>query len=269
MSHANLSAESYAALHDFLEQQAGIRLGVGKEYLVTSRLSRVIREHSLRSFEDLVGQLRSLSGKPLQLAVVDAMTTNETFWFRDMAHYRLLTDSIVPDLRAPWLRIWSAACSTGQEPYSLAMTLRDGCAGANGSFEIVGTDISKTALAQAREGRYYGMSALRGLTDDQRRRYFHVEGDRLDVQPQYRQGVSFREFNLLRPFDGLGKFQIIFCRNVLIYFSAERKRDILERMARVLVPGGYLLLGSTESMNGHQDLFEMCSGHGGLAYRRR
>jgi chemotaxis protein methyltransferase CheR len=269
MSHASLSAESYTALHDFLEQQAGIRLGVGKEYLVTSRLGRVIRDHRLSNFEELVQQLRSFSGKQLQLAVVDAMTTNETFWFRDIAHYRLLTDAIVPALRAPRLRIWSAACSTGQEPYSLAMTLRDACGGASGSFEIVGTDISKTALAQAREGRYFGMSASRGLSDEQRRRYFRIEGDCLDVQPQYREGISFREFNLLRPFDGLGKFHIIFCRNVLIYFSSERKRSILERMARVLVPGGYLLLGSTESMNGHQDLFEMCSGHGGLAYRRR
>lgn len=150
------------------------------------------------------------------------------------------------------------------------MLLNEGRAGRPaGNVNIVGTDISTVALAQAREGRYCGLSASRGLADEQRRRYFAQEGDCLSVLPQYRRGVEFREFNLLRPYDTLGRFDIVFCRNVLIYFSAERKRDILERLARVLNPGGYLFLGSTESMNGHADLFEMHNQFGGLVYRRR
>jgi chemotaxis protein methyltransferase CheR len=266
---SKLSADDYAVIHDFLEKQAGIRLGQGKEYLITSRLGRVVRVHGLSDFASLAKALKSPSARRLQIAVVDAMTTNETFWFRDGAHYRMLTDTVLPELRLPRVRIWSAACSTGQEPYSIAMALRDARGGTLTQYEIVGTDISPSALQQAREARYCGLSAARGLTEEQSRRFFSRNGDCLDVLPVYRQGVGFREFNLLSPFTGMGRFDVVFCRNVLIYFSAERKRDILERIARLMTPGGYLFLGSTESMNGHADLFEMRSANGGLAYRRR
>jgi chemotaxis protein methyltransferase CheR len=264
-----LSADDYAVIHEFLEKQAGIRLGQGKEYLITSRLGRVLRTHGLTTFSDLARQLKSPGARRLQVAVVDAMTTNETFWFRDAAHYRMLTETLLPELRKPRLRVWCAACSTGQEPYTIAMALRDGRPGMLTGLEIIGTDISSTALIQAREARYCGLSAARGLTEQQSRRYFRRAGDCLEVLPQYRQGVMFREFNLLSPFTGLGQFDVVFCRNVLIYFSAERKRDIIERIARNIPKGGYLFLGSTESLNGHADLFEMRSVQGGLAYRRR
>ena len=265
-----LTAADYATIHEFLELQAGIRLGVGKEYLVTSRLGRVLRHFDLPDFSALAKRLGEVGARQLRVAVVDAMTTNETFWFRDPAHYRILTECVLPNLTPNGLRIWSAACSTGQEPYSLAMILADVKRGrAGGRCEIVGTDLSLSALTQAREARYCGMSASRGLSDAQRQRFFVQEDDCIEVRPEYKAGVSFREFNLLEPFDTLGRFDAVFCRNVLIYFSAERKRDILERVARVLNPGGYLFLGSTESMSSHDDLFEMQNVRGGLVYRRR
>jgi len=267
---ARISANDYAAIHEFLELQAGIKLGVGKEYLVTSRLGRVLRQFDLGDFSALAKRLGDVGARQLQVAVVDAMTTNETFWFRDPAHYRILIERVLPNLTRNSLRIWSAACSTGQEPYTLAMVLADANKGlAGGRSEIVGTDISVSALVQAKEARYCGLSAARGLSDAQRQCYFVQADDCLEVRPEYKTGVSFREFNLLKSFDALGKFDAVFCRNVLIYFSAERKRDILERIAKVLNPGGYLFLGSTEAMSSHNDLFETQNAHGGLVYCRR
>jgi chemotaxis protein methyltransferase CheR len=273
MAARNLSAEEYRAIHDFLERQAGIRLGAGKEYLVLSRLGRLLPSFALTSYADLVKRLGALGETRLQTAVVDAMTTNETFWFRDMAHFRILVDGILAETRPARLRIWSAAASTGQEAYTTAICLQDAMQSGRVSrslqYEILGTDISPTALAEAQGASYCGVAAGRGLSEDQRRRYFREHGGCIEVLPQYRKGISFREFNLLKPFDLLGRFDVVFCRNVLIYFSQERKRDIVARIARALNPGGHLFLGSTESMSGHEDLFEMRNIAGGLVYRKR
>jgi len=270
---ASLSADNYAAISRFLESQAGIRLGNGKEYLVTSRLNRLLAEFGLSDFEQLSAGLSGIGNRRLQGAVIDAMTTNETFWFRDGAHYRALTHGILREQGLGRVRIWSAAASTGQEIYSIAVSLqdamRDGTLPRSLRYEILGTDISPSALAQAKSARYCGVSASRGLTEDQRRKYFLSEQDCIEVRPEYRAGISLREFNLMNSFEGLGRFDVIFCRNVLIYFSQERKRDIVERFARSLNPGGYLFLGSTESMSEHADLFEMKNLHGALAFCRR
>jgi chemotaxis protein methyltransferase CheR len=268
-----MSAKEYLAIHDFLEGQCGIRLGSGKEYLVSSRLGRLLREYQLSSYAELVARLQGFAGRQLQTAVIDAMTTNETFWFRDPAHFRILTETILPAHKQTGLRVWSAAASTGQEAYNIAMAIgearRAGKLPAGCRQEIIGTDICTGALEQAKEGRYCGLAAGRGMTEEQKRRFFRVDGDCLEVAPDYRTGVNFREYNLTKPFDALGRFDVVFCRNVLIYFSAERKADIIQRIGRVLNPGGYLFLGSTESLNGHAELFEMVNQHGGLAYRRR
>lgn len=268
-----LTPVEYRAIHEFLETQAGIRLGAGKEYLVVSRLGRLLPTFGLSAYSELVAKLGELGSTRLQTAVVDAMTTNETFWFRDMAHFRILIDGVLAESKPSRLRVWSAAASTGQEAYTTAICLQDamqnGRVARNLSYEIVGTDISPTALQEAQGASYCGMAAGRGLSDDQRRRYFHEQGGCIEVLPQYRKGISFRVFNLLKPFDGLGRFDVVFCRNVLIYFSQERKRDIVSRIARSLNPGGHLFLGSTESMSGHEDLFEMRNLAGGLVYRVR
>lgn len=268
-----LTPAQYQAIHDYLERQAGIRLGPGKEYLVISRLGRLLPGLGLGGFGELVERLGGLVAGRLHTSVVDAMTTNEAFWFRDAAHFRALVDGILPEHASGRLRIWSAAASTGQEAYSAAICLQDAIQGGRVSrglnYEIVGTDISPSALREAQGASYCGLSASRGLTDEQRRRYFREHGGCVELLPQYRQRVSFREFNLLKPFDVLGRFDVVFCRNVLIYFSQERKRDIIRRIARALNPGGHLFLGSTESMTGHEDLFEMRSLAGGLVYRVR
>ncbi len=264
-----LSADQYQVIRAFFDSRAGIQLGVGKEYLVASRLTRLIRERGLASFDELVQQLDSASGRSLQVAVIDAMTTNETSWFRDPSHYRILTALILPQLDSGRGRIWSAGCSTGQEPYSLVMSLQAASRGSSISCEIVGTDISTRVLAEARLGSYCGPGAGRGLNDQQRRRFFIEQGDCLRVRDEYRRGVGFRELNLTQSFGILGRFDVIFCRNVLIYFSAERKRDIIERIAQALNPNGHLFVGSTESMNSYSDLFEMRSALGGLYYRKR
>lgn len=268
-----LRPADYRALHDFLEKHAGIRLGPGKEYLVISRLGRLLSGFQLDGFDALVRKLAGAGAGRLQTAVIDAMTTNETFWFRDLAHFSVLVDGILAETKPQRLRIWSAAASTGQEAYTTAICLREAMRNGKVSrsmrYEIVGTDISASALEEAKAATYCGVSASRGLSEDQRRAYFRETGGCIEVLPQYREGISFRIFNLLQPFDTLGRFDVVFCRNVLIYFSQERKRDIIERIARTLNPGGHLLLGSTESMNGHEDLFEMRNMSGGLVYRLR
>lgn len=268
-----LKHEDYRTVCEFLERQAGIRLGDGKEYLVVSRLGRLLAAFDLPGFGELARQLGTIGGSRVQAAVIDAMTTNETFWFRDLNHFRILTDGILAGAGPGGIRVWSAAASTGQEAYTTAISLQDamqtGRISRSLRYEILGTDISPTAVAEAQGARYCGVAAARGLSDDQRRRYFREDGSCIEVLPQYRAGISFRTFNLLKPFDGLGRFDVVFCRNVLIYFSQDRKRDIITRIARCLKPGGHLFLGSTESLSGYEDMFEMRQLCGGLVYRVR
>ena len=269
----HLSSEQYAKVSDFLERHAGIRLGSGKEYLVVSRLGSVLRSLGMDGFDTLVKNVERGADRALLTHVIDAMTTNETFWFRDPAHYQILTRDILPHVGHGHARIWSAAASTGQEAYSIAISIQGAISArqlpASFSYEILGTDISQSSLEQAEAGRYCGMAAARGLTSEQRHRYFLSDDDCIEVQPVYRKNIRFRSFNLLTGFEGLGRFDVIFCRNVLIYFSQERKRDIIERFSKVLNPGGCLFLGSTESLSGHDDLFEMQRHGTGLVYRRR
>jgi chemotaxis protein methyltransferase CheR len=278
MSRGVISAEEYRAFQAFLERASGIVLGDNKEYLVSSRLNGLLRERNLGSLSELLDLLRRGTDLRLRTAVIDAMTTNETFWFRDMAHYRLLADRILgdgPGRSGRLLRIWSAACSSGQEPYSLSMAIQQFLSRnpgrLPGGVEILATDLSTRVLAQARQGVYCGIAVSRGLDPEQRAQFFVPRGDSrgdcLEVRPELRRRVQFRELNLTASFALLGRFDVIFCRNVLIYFSPEQKADIIRRMAQTLNPGGYLFLGSTESLSGHSDRFEMVTGHGGIVYR--
>ena len=268
-----LNAEQYGRISELLEQHAGIRLGVGKEYLVVSRLGNLLRGNGLDGFGSLIRKLEQHDNRSLLTHVIDAMTTNETFWFRDPAHYQILIRDVLPGLNRPQARIWSAAASSGQEAYSIAITIESALADrqlpSGFSYQILGTDISETALEQAESARYCGIAAARGLTPAQQQRYFRRDGDCFEILPRYRHSVEFRAFNLLAGYALLGRFDVIFCRNVLIYFSQECKRGILERFHAVLNPGGCLFLGSTESMNAHEDLFEMQRHGTGLVYQRR
>ena len=274
--HKSIGPEDYREFQVFLERSCGIVLGDNKHYLVTSRLSRLLDEFRLPSLGDLVRGLRSDVGSRLRERVVEAMTTNETLWFRDGFPFEILKQLILVEFsqRATGpIRIWSAACSSGQEPYSISMSVQEYLAnrpgGLRGEVQITGTDISPAMLAEARAARYDAAAMARGLSPERRQRFFVPHGDQWEVRPEIRARVAFRDINLLQSYALLGRFDVIFCRNVLIYFSPQSKQDILTRMAQALNPGGYLFLGASESVASHSAAFEMIRASAGLVYRRR
>lgn len=259
LSHnLEITADEFKVIQKFLSEACGIVLNDGKEYLVKSRLGAVLRETDFNSASDLIKALRSgTASLALQARVVDAMTTNETFWFRDANQFEELKRVILPELmksRAGTLRIWSAASSSGQEPYSISMCVDEfqrspaGASGPKKVVQIVGTDISTSVLEEAKRAVYSELSLSRGLSQEYRARYFQKYLDGWKLSEAVTARVRFQQFNLLKPYAALGKFDVIFCRNVLIYFSEDVKRDMIARMAQCLNPGGYFLLSSTEAL---------------------
>lgn len=250
-----MTSNEYKTIQAFLSQSCGIVLGESKQYLVKNRLSGLLLKFDLASFSELTSiiQTNSLSAGKIREAVVDAMTTNETFWFRDDTQFIELRNKILPEIfarKAGTVKIWSAACSSGQEPYTISMCAEDIARQStkNRSVQIIGTDISETILAEAKRAVYSDMALSRGLDEQSRDRFFQKTYDGYKLNPELTRRVRFQQFNLLKPFSVLGRFDVIFCRNVLIYFSEEVKRDILTRMADSLEPGGVMFLSSTESM---------------------
>lgn len=268
-----ISDSEYKSFSLFLEKACGITLGDNKQYLIASRLQKLMDSVNIASLGDLVTQLQR-GNTQLRGKIVDAMTTNETLWFRDSHPYLILEKELFPDAskhRNRPVRIWSAACSSGQEPYSMSMVAQEYSKANPGSLardvEIIATDISKTILEQARQARYDEMSLVRGMSPERRKRYFKQDGDVWVLNDDIKRRVRFTELNLMQSFVSLGKFDIIFCRNVLIYFSAELKSDILNRMAKQLHPNGYLVLGSSESITGYTDAFKMVRSGGSVYYQ--
>lgn len=268
----SFTPEEYKNFQAFLEKACGIVLGDNKHYLVSSRLNRLMQENNLETLQALVNDLeKSLGNSALKTRVIEAMTTNETLWFRDTYPFKVLSDTIFQEYkeqRKPSVRIWSAACSSGQEPYSMSMTAEE-FAKHNPGFraEIVATDISKAILDEAKQAKYDALSLARGLSEERKLQYFSPIGDQWQVNANIRQRINFREVNLLQNYTSLGKFDVIFCRNVLIYFSAESKKDILDRMAGILNPRGFLMLGASESIAQYSDKFEMVRASAGVVYR--
>lgn len=269
-----ISAQEYEDFRRFLEEACGIVLGENKHYLVTSRLGRLMREFEIPTFSELMRRLRTDRHSNLRERIVDAMTTNETLWFRDRYPYEIMQHVLLPEyskLRPAGLRIWSAACSSGQEPYSISITLEEYLASRPGSLppniQIVATDISPSMLHDANTAVYDRMSLTRGVSDERRNRFFTPVGERWQVRPEIRRRVSFRELNLMHSYASLGRFDLVFCRNVLIYFSSELKADILRRIAQVMSPGGYLFLGGSESPTSYSDAYEMVRTPHGVVYR--
>ena len=258
-----IKQDEYDSFRLFLEQSAGITLGDNKQYLVNSRLNRLMTEKGITSLGDLVGKLKSGAISGLRETIIDAMTTNETLWFRDASPFEVMKQEILPVLgkTTPKLRIWSSACSSGQEPYSLSMLIdefkREKPGQLSAEVEITATDISPTVLNAAKEAKYDGLSMARGLSDERKKQYFTEQEKLWEVNADIRQRVKFKELNLLDSYVSLGKFDIIFCRNVLIYFSSDLKKDIISRMGKQLNPGGILILGSSESLTGHSDEYEL------------
>ena len=263
--------EEYKNFQVFLESACGIVLGENKHYLVSSRLTRLMRDNNIGTLQELVDNLGRAASMKLKTQVIEAMTTNETLWFRDTYPFEVLTKTIFPEYRAAnknALRMWSAACSSGQEPYSISMSA-DEYALHNPGFrvDITATDISQAILNEAKEAKYDALALARGLSEERKRRYFSAIGNQWQVNANIRSRVNFRECNLMQSYATLGKFDVIFCRNVLIYFSAESKKDILNRMAESLNPRGFLMLGASESIAQYCDAFEMVRANTGVVYR--
>lgn len=254
----HFASEDFQVFRNFLSQACGIVLGDGKQYLVVNRIRRILEEYELGSLGALVALIHGGQVPRLKERVIDAMTTNETFWFRDGAPFDALRDVLLPRLvieqRRSNLRIWSAACSSGQEPYSISMVVEEFKARHPAllfNVEVLATDISATMLATARDGCYDRLGMGRGLSDERRGQFFDELGDgRFQLKSHVRRRVSFRQLNLLESYVGLGRFDIIFCRNVLIYFSAASKLDILGRMRGLLNDDSCLMLGASESLPG-------------------
>ncbi len=271
-----ITPDEFRLFSQFLEKSCGILLADHKQYLVQSRLGKIMQEHALASLAELVKLLERPGGNALKDRVIDAMTTNETLWFRDSHPYEILKNKLLPEVKDKQqrqkLRIWSAACSTGQEPYSMSMVIDEFKKSNPGSFlsgeEIIATDISASALQQARAAQYEMLALGRGLDKERLQKHFRANPDgSWTVSPAIKSRVRFQSINLLGQYTSLGQFDIIFCRNVLIYFSSELKLEILRKMHKQLVPGGYLLLGASESLSGLSDKYKMIHCRPGIIYQ--
>ncbi len=276
MSARQLDDKSYQEFRTFLEQQCGIVLGENKQYLVKSRLAPLMAKFDVESLAELVKRTLSPIERQLRAAVIDAMTTNETLWFRDEYPFELLKKKILPDFanhRMP-LKIWSAASSSGQEPYSIAMTVLEYMQSKPGSFprgvQITGTDISSTMLEHCKYGHYDSLALARGLSAERKRQFFEPgDNGMLKVKDNVKKLVNFRPLNLLNSYSLMGRFDIVFCRNVLIYFSPEVKTQILSQIHGVLNPKGYLYLGASESLSGLNQNFDMLRCNPGIVYQKQ
>lgn len=262
----------------FLEKTCGILLGSNKQYLVSSRLNKLMEQQGIKTLGDLVRKIQAQPRSRLRELVVDAMTTNETLWFRDTYPFEVLKSRVLPEMlktgAGQRLRIWSAACSSGQEPYSLSMSIdeyeRSNPSQAKTGVQIVATELSGAMLAACKAAEYDSLAIARGLSSDRLQRYFDVKAPgRWAVKPAIRSRVEFRVQNLLDSYAALGKFDIVFCRNVLIYFSADVKKDILKRIHATLRPGGYLFLGASEALNGLPELYQMVQCSPGIIYKAK
>jgi chemotaxis protein methyltransferase CheR len=243
-----------------LKRRSGLIITAEKQYLLESRLTPVARERGLPDVTAVIAKLRT-GDEALARTVVEAMTTNESFFFRDKTPFEQFEKVILPAMlkaRASTkrLRIWCAAASSGQEPYSLSMILKEKAAQlADWRVEIVGTDISTEILARATAGVYSQFEVQRGLPIQLLMKYFKKEGEQWRISDELRSSIQYRTFNLLDPFTGLGNFDIVYCRNVLIYFDEATKRGVLTRIAQLMPADGFLLLGAAETVVGVTDVF--------------
>ncbi len=265
-----MTGADFAFIAALLKERSGLIITPDKLYLLETRLAFLLREHSLAGLPALADLLRQPGAQALRDRVVDAMTTNETSFFRDSHPFDTLRKSVIPGLierraAARALRIWSAACSTGQEPYSLAMMLKDHFPILGGwTLEIVATDISPSVLERAREGIYSTFEVQRGMPIQLLIKHFDQIGEQWQIKRELRKAIQFRAANLLDDQASLGQFDIVLCRNVLIYFDQPTKTRILTAISRRLAADGTLLLGGAESVFGLCDAFAAVAGLKGV-----
>ena len=252
----------YDYLRKLLKERSGLVLSADKQYLVESRLLPLARKVGAPHLSELVAKLKAPGAEPLIVDVVEAMTTNESFFFRDKIPFEHFREFMVPSLlkaRAARrsIRIWCAAASTGQEPYSLAMILKEMAAQVSGwRIEIIATDLSNEVLEKARAGLYSQFEVQRGLPVQMLVKYFTQAGETWQISPEIKAMVQYRPLNLLVDFSHLGSFDVVFCRNVLIYFDHVTKVGVLERLARITEADGYLVLGAAETVVGLTEVFK-------------
>jgi chemotaxis protein methyltransferase CheR len=265
-----ITPSEFTTFTKYILEISGISLDAGKEYLLETRLSPLLAELGCNSFDQLYRIARSEAGKEVEKKIIDAISTNETYFFRDMTPFELLQYKIIPDLIDKRMkkkqtgafpipiRFWSAANSTGQELYSIAMVIKELFLDRSKyQVTILGTDISDKAIAYASYGKYNKFEISRGLPKDKLSKYFNpVENECWRVKDELRAMVSFKKMNLMKPFTGMGKFDIIFCRNVAIYFTQETRRELYKKIASVIEPDGYLIIGSTESLMNDTTIFK-------------
>ncbi len=271
----SVAPQDFSYFQDFLQAKTGIYISEDKLYLLESRLLPLARKRNLDSIQALIREMRA--GGAMQAALIkeitEAMTTNETMFFRDSKPFDYLKNEMMPYIKkhnkSGKLRIWCAACSTGQEPYSIAMTIKENPAlfGSFSTVEIIGTDIDTTALHKAEQGQYTQFEVQRGLPIQLLMKYFtqlESYGDVWQLKDDIKKMVGFKQLNLLESYMSLGRFDIIFCRNVLIYFRQETKSDVLNRLSGQLQPYGFLMLGSSENTMGLTDRYEKFNQINGL-----
>jgi len=265
-------SQAFATIADVLKARSGLVVGPEKLYLLETRLAPIIRRENLRDLSELSTKLKP--GSALERDVVEAMTTNESLFFRDSKPFDSLRKTVLHRLHAARppgarLRIWSAAASTGQEAYSIAMVLAEMAASMPGrQVEIIGTDIAREPLERARAGIYTQFEIQRGLPMQMLVKHFSKEDGQWRVKPKLREAVSFREYNLLADLRPLGIFDIVFCRNVLIYFDPPTKRRVLEAIARQMPADGVLFLGGAETVLGLTEAFRPVPGEGGTYVKK-
>lgn len=267
MAKIKITPEEFKKFSQYVLDISGISLEVGKEYLLETRLHPLINRLGVSSYAELLQKAKTDFKKEIENDIIDAVSTNETYFFRDKSPFELLQHKIFPDLidrhtkknpaGKPTLRLWSAANSTGQEIYSIAMTLIEmGITPDKYNIKLFGTDISDAAIAQASYGLYNKFEIQRGLDPRRLNRYFDkIDNDQYKVKDEVRALAQFKKMNLMKPFVGLGKFDIVLCRNVMIYFTSQDRKRIYQNISKVMEPYGYLLIGSTESLVNDTDIF--------------
>lgn len=265
-----MTSGEYEYLCCFLKERSGLALLPQKQYLLESRLMPVVRRMGIADIGELVRRLRAPDAEPLRVAVTEAMTINESFFFRDKIPFERFTDTMLPALLAARtaqrrIRVWCSAAASGQEPYSLAMLVREASDQLAGwRVEILATDIGAEVLDRARAGIYTQFEVQRGLPIMMLVKYFTQVGELWQLTPELRGMVQFKEHNLLHDYARLGVFDVVFCRNVLIYFDQQTKIDVIGRLARAIAPDGYLVLGAAETVVGLSEAFKPLADKRGL-----
>ncbi len=263
----SITADEFNVLTKYIYAVSGVALDSTKTYLVETRLKSMMQRYGCASYMELHTKAKGDQSGNMEKEIVNAITTNETLFFRDASPFEVFKHKILPDLidarsksssgRSIPIRIWSAACSTGQEVYSIAIALREALGNlSNFQISIIGTDISDEAVTKASYGKYNKFEIERGLPVQTLNKYFTLMGDGWKIKDEIRSMAVFKKFNLMKPFAGLGKFDVVFCRNVAIYFTPADKKLVFDKIAGVLEPDGSLIIGSTESLTGVTNMFE-------------